>query len=100
MTPIAAEQVVPTVIVIVAHTDARAPSGAAQAGFFRHVGERAVTVVLKEVLRGRLAIGIRFFARQAVPVGKVDVEPAILVVIEKGQSTTLGFNDVFLVLNA
>ncbi len=100
MTPIAAEQVIPAVIVIVAHANARAPSGAAQAGFFRHVRERAVAVVLKEVLRGRLAIGIGFFARQAVAVGEVDVEPAILVVIEKGQPAALGFNNVFLVLDA
>ena len=57
VTPIAAEQIVPAVIVVVAHADAGAPAGAAQAGLFRHVGERSVAIVLEQVLGGRLAGG-------------------------------------------
>ena len=100
VTPIAAEQVVPAVVVVVTHADASAPSGAGQAGLFRHVRERAVAIVLKKVLGGRLAVGIGFLTRHAIAVGQVDVEPAILVVVEEGEPAALGFNNVLLVFNA
>ena len=100
MAPIAAEKVVPAVVVVIAHADAGAPAGAAQAGLFRHVGEGAVAVVLEKVLGGSLAVGIGFFIGQADAVGQVDVQPAVLVVIEKGNAAALGFNDVLLRLDA
>ena len=50
------------------------------------------------MLRGRRATRIRFLTWQSVAVGEVNVEPAILVIIEKCQPTSLRFKDVFLVL--
>ena len=44
--PEAAEQIVPAVVVVVAHADAGLPTGARQARFFGDVGKRAVAIVL------------------------------------------------------
>jgi hypothetical protein len=46
---------------------------------------------LKRCCVGLLAAGIGLFARQAVAVGEVDIEPAIVVVVEEGDSAALGF---------
>ena len=100
MAPVAAEQIIPAVIVIVAHADARAPTGPAQSGFFGNVRKCAIAVILEKMLGGRLAIGVGLLAGEAVTVGQVDVDPAILVVIEEGQPAALGFHDVFLALDA
>src|ERR1019366_5692553 len=45
MTPVRAKQIVPAIVVVVAHTNAGAPRGAGQSGFFCNVGERAIAIV-------------------------------------------------------
>ena len=67
MTPVAAEQVIPAIIVVVPDTNTRAPSGAAQTGFFRHIRKRAVTIILKQVLRGCRPTRIRFLPGKRSP---------------------------------
>ncbi len=49
VSPEAAEQVVPAVVVVVADADAGLPAGAAEAGFFGDVGESAVAVIFVEM---------------------------------------------------
>ena len=97
VSPEAAEQIVPAVVVVVADADAGLPAGARQAGFFGDVGEGAVAIVFVEMRSRRLAgrpVGV-----EARAVGEINVEPAVVVVIEKGQAAALGFDDVALVID-
>src|ERR1700745_2554604 len=55
-TPEGAEQVIPSIVVVVAHANARLPTGSSEPGFLSHVGEGAVAIVFKKV-RGRLLAG-------------------------------------------
>ena len=50
LAPVGDEQIVESVVVVVANSDARRPAGAEQAGLLRHVGERAVAVVLVQAV--------------------------------------------------
>src|SRR5207244_5750330 len=98
MAPEAAVQVVPAVVVVVTDTNTRLPSGLSQARTFRHVREGAIPIVLEQV-RGR-----RFTRRPAraepVTVRQVDVQPAVVIVVEKGEAASLGFHNVSLVFYA
>ena len=97
VSPEAAEQVVPAVVVVVAHADAGLPAGAPQAGFFGDVGESAVAIVFVEMRGGSLAgrpVGV-----EACAVGQINVQPAVVVVVEKGQAAAFGFDDVTLVID-
>src|ERR1043165_678588 len=95
VSPKAAEQVVPTVIVVVADADAGLPASAGQTRCFRDIGKCAVPVVLEELRGG--CFSFRPFLAQTRTVGEIDVEPAIVVVIEKCNPAALGFDDVALV---
>ena len=87
VSPEAAEQIVPAIVVVVADANAGLPAGAAEAGFFRDVGECSVAIVFVEVRSGRFAGGpLRIEARS---VGQIDVEPAIVVVVEESDAAAL-----------
>src|SRR5256885_1323600 len=79
--PEAAEQIVPSVVVEVTHAHAGLPTGAGQAGFRRDIGECSIAVVLVKMRGGRLSYGPRF--AQAGSIGQIDIEPAVMVVVEK-----------------
>src|SRR5450432_1052400 len=55
VSPEAAEQIVPAVIVVVTHADAGLPTGASDAGFFSDVGEGAVAIIFVEMSCGSCA---------------------------------------------
>src|SRR5208337_3208872 len=63
VTPERAEQVIPAIVVVVAHAHARLPSGPSKSGLLRHVREGAVAIVLEKMRGG-------FFPR-----GPVRIEP-------------------------
>jgi len=46
VSPEAAEKIIPAVVVVVAHADARLPAGARQTGLFRDIGEGAIAIIL------------------------------------------------------
>ena len=96
--PEAAEEIVPAVVVVVADADAGLPAGAREAGFRGDVGEGSVAIIFVE-MRGRLFAGfpIRVEARA---VGQINVEPAVVVVVEKGEAAAFGFDDVVFVIDA
>src|SRR5690242_18668867 len=79
--PEAAEQVIPSVVVVIADAHAGLPAGAANSGFFRDVAECSVAVVLVEMRRRRFPGG-PVLAEQS-SVCDVDIQPAVVVVIEK-----------------
>src|SRR5256885_946901 len=98
VSPEAAEEIVPAIVVVIADADARLPAGAGEAGLFRDVGEGSVAIVLVKMRGGSFAawpVGI-----EARSVGEIDVQPAVIVVIEKSQSAALRFDDVFFVIRA
>src|SRR5262249_60038439 len=78
--PEATEEVIPAVVVIVADADAGLPAGAGESGFFCHVGESAVAIVFVEMGRGCLASGP--LRGESSPIGQVNGEPAVVVVVE------------------
>ena len=57
------EQIVETVVVVVADADALSPAGMNEAGFGGDIGEGAIAIVLEEVGDGLLAGGKAFEAR-------------------------------------
>ena len=98
MSPETAEQIVPAVVVKVADADACLPSRASNTRLLGDVGERAVAIVLVELRRGsgaRRPVGV-----QARAVAQVNVQPAVIVVIEKSKAAALGFDDERLVFDA
>src|SRR5579863_6443361 len=96
--PESAKDVVPAVIVVVADADAGLPATAADAGFLGDLSDCAITVVLVE-MGGGLFSGRPVFV-DAVAVGEIDVEPAVVVVVEEGDAAAFGFDDDALVFHA
>src|SRR5580658_9756940 len=97
MPPEGAKQVVPAIVVIIAHADTGLPTGAPQSRFLGHIGKGAVAVVLVEV-SGRF-LPWRPMRVEPIAIGKVNVQPPVLVVVEKGQSASLGLYNYPLVID-
>jgi hypothetical protein len=76
VSPEAAEQIVPAIVVVVADADAGLPAGAREAGFLGDVGEGSVAIVLVEMRSGRLSR--RPVLAEARSVGQVNIEPAVV----------------------
>ena len=85
------KQVVQTIVVVVAHADALAPTRTLQPGRGGDVRERAVAIVVEETV-GRVLI--RREAPQAASVHHEDVGIAVAVVIDKGDAAAGAFEDV------
>ncbi len=98
VSPEAAEEIVPAVVVVIADADAGLPAGAREAGFFGDVGESSVAIIFVE-MRGRCLAG-RPVRVETRAVGEINVEPAVVVVIEKGEAAAFGFDDVALVIDS
>ena len=87
------EQIIVAVVIVIADADAVTPARMAESRFLGHIGESAVAIVVIEVICRFLAGG------KSLVLGAVqqeDIEPAIVVVIEEGDSTTVGLHDVLL----
>jgi len=56
------EEIVETIVIVVADTDSLSPAGMEQAGFGGDVGEGAVAIVFEEMRRGFLSGGKTFEA--------------------------------------
>ena len=98
MPPKGTKQVVPTVVIEIADADAGLPAGAGKAGFGGNVGEGSVAVVVIELGGRRLAW--RPGRVQAGSIGEINVNPAVLIVIEERDTTSLRLNDVTLAVDA
>ena len=94
---VADEQIVPAVVVVVAHAAGLAPAGAREAGLQCDIGECAVAIVLEEMANWLVAFGKAF---EPPAVDEENVDPVVLVVVEKGCAAARGFKQIFVAVLA
>src|SRR5262249_25859252 len=82
------------VVVVVADAHALSPPGMNQAGYLGDIGESAIVVVAIEMVGGRLAG--RECLVELGAFGDEVVGPAVIVVVENGDPSAGGLDDVFL----
>jgi hypothetical protein len=85
------EDIGPAIVVEVADRHAKSPAVIGHAGLLRHVGKCPVVIVVKE--RG---VGRGFLAIEGVECGavdQIDVEPAVVVVIDQSHAGAVRFKD-------
>jgi hypothetical protein len=89
---VADKKIVEAIVVVVAHAAGLPPSAPREAGSGRHIGERAVAVVLEE-----MAGGFRLFCEALQPpaVDQKDVQPAIVVIVVKRHAAAGSFEKIF-----
>ncbi len=85
----------PAVVVVVSDGHAEAPAIVADAGFLGHVGEGAVVIIVEE--RGMRRESFSIERGLGAAVHEIDIQPAIVVVIQEGDAGADAFEDVFLV---
>jgi len=83
------EEILPTVVVIIAHAHALGPSGIGEPGFGGDVGEGAVAIIVVEPVTGAGRS-----SDERAPSENEDIHPAVVVVVEKGAAGGHGFDDV------
>ena len=89
LSPVGAEKILESIVVVVAHAHRRSPAHLREAALRRHVGERAVAVVFVEAVR-------RFGRSPAESCAAQDenVHPAVVVVVDERAAAARGFDDV------
>ena len=92
LTEITHKQIIKAVVIVISDTHALAPAVVNESDLRRHVGKRAVTIILEEMRGGLLA---RRKSLEAPAVHEKDIEPAVVVVIVKGDSTAGSFKQIF-----
>jgi hypothetical protein len=83
------EEVLETVVVVIADANAVRPAWIGDAGFGGDIGEGAVAVVAVEAIAGTGRSAI-----EATPTDNEDIHPSVIVVIEEGAAAAHGFVDV------
>ena len=82
------EEIVPTVVIVIADANPLSPTGVSEPGPGSDIGESAVTIVAEKMRRGFATCGK---ALEAPAVHDKNVEPAVVVVIVKRNATTGSF---------
>ncbi len=98
MSPEGAEEIVPAVVVVVADADAGLPTGSCESRFRGDIGKGPVAVVLVKV--GRRSLARRPLHIETVAVCEIDVQPAVIVVIEERNATAFCFDDGAFVIDS
>ena len=83
--------VFPAVVVVVADGHAVSPTAKIQARLRRDIGKRAVMIV---VIKARRMAFARAVVLDRRAINQKNVHPAVVVVVERGRATALGFDDV------
>src|SRR5438093_9159838 len=86
------EQIIESIVVVIAHGDTEAKDWNCKSGFMRDVGERAVVIVVIE-LESRLRAGV---CGPVLAIDEQNVGPAIVIVIQECASRPHGLGQVFL----
>ncbi len=89
LAPVGQKQIVEAVVIVVADGNGGGPSVASEAGFFGDVDKGTVAIVFVEAVGGS-----RRRAFQTGAAEKKNVEPAIVVVVDKRAATADRFDDV------
>ena len=87
--PIGDEEIVEPVVVVITDRHRRRPARSFEPGLLGHIAERAVAVVVVKTVRGRGGRVVPPDSRQ-----EKDIDPAIVVVVDKGRAGAHGFNNV------
>ena len=90
LTKIGAEDVLESVVVVVADADAGCPAHSFQSGLLRHIRKRSVAVVFVEAIRGAGRIAIQTRAGQ-----QKNIDPTVVVIVDEGAATTGSLQNVF-----
>src|ERR1700733_12318875 len=85
-------QIWPAVIVVVSHSHAVAPAAVGYAGLGSNIGKGAIVIVMEEGGVWRLSLAIHCFIGRTVH--QVDIDPAIMVVVQQGHARAGCFQDV------
>ena len=96
--PVCNEQIVPAVVIEITDAAAGAPSGARNTSRRRHIGERTVAIVLVQPADWRRSG--RPLRLEARPVHQKDVEPSVMVIVEKRRSTPGGLQQILVAILA
>src|SRR5689334_5660596 len=96
VSPEAAKQIIPAIVVVIADANAGLPARAGEAGFCSDIGEGSVAIVFEE-MRSRRSSG-RPVSIEARSVRQIDIDPTIVIVIKESKSASLGFDDVALAI--
>ena len=97
MSPETAEQIVPAIVIVITYANAGLPTGARESRFAGNVAERAVAIVFKELRCWRFSF--RPLLAKTGSIGQVDIEPAVVVIVKKRDSASLGLDDVAFVIS-
>src|SRR5207244_377224 len=88
-------QILPAVIVVVAHADSLSPARSRQTRFERYVAESAVMIIAIKLIGRRLSSGEPF---QSGAIHDEDVGPAVVVIIENRNAGAGCLDDVLLAI--
>ena len=91
------EQIVPSIVVVVANADALAPARVSHSSLGRNVSEGTIAVVAEKMRRGFAAGGKAF---QPPAIYQKNIEPAIVIVIIKSHSAARCFQQIFILVLA
>src|SRR5258708_17416634 len=91
---IRAEDVLESVIVVVADTDSGGPSHRLQPGLFRHIGKSTVAIVLVKAIGCARRISVQASTRQ-----QENIHPAVVVVVDESTATASSLQNIFLTLD-
>src|SRR5277367_2086055 len=84
----------PAVVVVVSYRDSIAPSVIGHARFDRDIREGAVMIVVEERSVRRLGFSLQRLAGRAIH--EVNIQPAIVVVVQQGHAGTCRVQNVLL----
>ena len=98
LTVIGDEQIVPAVVVVIAHAAGLSPTGFVfQAGAYRNVCKCSVAIVFEQPAMRLLAFGEAF---ETPAIDHEEIDPAILIVVIESQAAAGGFKQVLVVFHA
>ncbi len=86
-------QIFPAVVVVIAHAHALAPTARREPSLHRHVGERAVMIVVVQMIGRRLSRR-KSFQRRAVD--QKNIRPPVVVIVKNRHARASRFDDEFL----
>ena len=86
-------QVFPAVVVVIAHAHALAPTARREPSLHRHVGERAVMIVVVQMIGRRLSRRKSFQRRT---VDQKNIRPPVVVIVKNRHARASRFDDEFL----